>query len=294
MLARHLSNHIGLSTTLNLRVAICCSLIIMLSACSGHKAVAPGTIPALEFGSFHSEAEALPIVKSFSEQNNYPLVTTKKESQRVGNVLKRLAKALGAPENKVWPHYVVDAGDEVNAAAINKQLIVVYKAMLDKVKSDDQLATVLAHEVAHIVAKHGDDENLAEKTGWINATGMALGTAASVAVSVAGGGSGLADLAGDSTATATGMIGYGGFIQSYSRAQEYEADQIGLMIMAKAGYNPDIAIDFWKNAKEIFGGSGGFAFFSTHPSESDRVSELEEVMPIARKYYEESGKRGRS
>ncbi len=77
-----------------------------------------------------------------------------------------------------------------------------------------------------------------------------------------------------------------GLMLQYDRDQEYEADQIGLMIMGKAGYDPRVAVEFWNRASEIFGSSGGGSFLSTHPTADDRAEELEEALPVALKYYE--------
>jgi predicted Zn-dependent protease len=81
------------------------------------------------------------------------------------------------------------------------------------------------------------------------------------------------------------MVGMGAYALAYDRDMEYEADHIGMMLMAKAGYDPSAAIRFWTNSDEIFGGSNSLSFFSTHPSNSDRLDALNEYLPIAQQYY---------
>lgn len=84
----------------------------------------------------------------------------------------------------------------------------------------------------------------------------------------------MADVAGDLTESTTGMIGYGAFVGAFNRDQEYEADHIGLMLMAKAGYDPKRAAPFWERAEEIFGSSYGgleaFFFYPPLPRRSGR------------------------
>lgn len=84
---------------------------------------------------------------------------------------------------------------------------------------------------------------------------------------------------------------YGAIVGSFNRTQEYEADHLGLIIMAKAGYNPEGAIAFWRDAEKIFGTSSTSigSFFSTHPAFKDRVKSLEEAMPYAMQAYRPSG-----
>jgi predicted Zn-dependent protease len=77
----------------------------------------------------------------------------------------------------------------------------------------------------------------------------------------------------------------GAYVLAYDRDMEYEADHIGMMVMSKAGYNPEAALSFWQKSDEIFGGSNSMSFFSTHPSNSDRLDQLRSYLPIALEYY---------
>ena len=164
-----------------------------------------------------------------------------------------------------------------------KNTIVVYTGLSRKLKSDDQLAAVLGHEIAHILAKHGKDENRSTKSTATAVVGRIAGYAAAFGAVYAGAGSGAANLAGSMAETGTRVVGVGAIL-SYDRSQEYEADHIGMMIMAKAGYDPKGAIKVWENADEVFEGGNKIGFLKTHPADSSRVKALEKALPKAEEY----------
>lgn len=260
--------------------------LMLLSACAPTMRITPGEIPPPTVPSSELKNEAEYYVQNHLQEQSYREIKSGPELKRISGIVERLSKAAGYPP-RTFPVHLADAGEEVNAAAFNGASIVVYKKLADKVKSDDELATVLGHEMGHIIAKHYEEQE--EENSRATAVGVGsavLGTVASVATSVAGYG-GLSGVAGDAAATTTGMVGYGAFVGSFSRRQEYEADHIGLLIMAKAGYDPRVAPEFWKRSDEIFGASSSQvgAFFNTHPAETDRQDALEEAMPLAMSHY---------
>jgi predicted Zn-dependent protease len=237
---------------MNLLRVVTIILLATTTACSPHMRFEPGKIPAATVPPQQVKTEAEHFVKAHINDSNF----------------------------KRFPLHLIDGGDLVNAAAFNGASIVVYKALLDKVASDDELATVLGHEIGHIIATHYKDAEEEKERGEAVAIGSSLlGAVAEVATSAAGY-SGASGLAGT---VATSTIGYGAFVGSFSRTQEYEADHIGLIIMSRAGYDPNIAVKFWKRSKEVFGSSEttSAAFFSTHPASDDRADELEKALPIA-------------
>jgi predicted Zn-dependent protease len=207
--------------------------------------------------------------------------------ERAKRIVDRLARAAGA-DSFSYPVYIVDAGEDVNAATINNNTVVVYRELLRRVPNDNELATVLAHEIAHAVARHSDDKTSENREKAVGVGSYILGTVAAVAVAAAGGGSAAANLAGNVAEGATGAVGMGAIVRSYDRKLEYEADHVGLMIMAKAGYDPRLAISFWEKAPEIFGDKSGSSFWSTHPGHDDRKENLEEAMPLAMQFYEQA------
>ena len=264
---------------------------LLFSACSPKMRFAPGQMPPAEVPPTELRVEAEHYVAAHVGEQNYTEVTGGTDLARVRGIIERLTKAAGYPP-RTFPVHLVDAGVEVNAAAFNGASIVVYTELLRRVPSDDELATVLGHEVGHILAKHYQDEAESQKrASSVSVASSILGSVASVATSVAGFG-GAANLAGSVTEGATGAIGYGVFVGSFSRTQEYEADHLGLLIMARAGYNPEKAIDFWARSEEIFGMSSSSvgAFFGTHPASNDRLKSLQEAMPLALAEYRSAEK----
>lgn len=269
-----------------LRVAV---ILLTLStlACSPKLRIKPGEIPPAEVPNPTLKVEAEQYVVGHINEGSYNEINLGAGLERVKGVVERLAKAAGYPPN-TFPVHLVDAGDEVNAAAVNGASIIVYKKLLERVNSDEELATVLGHEIGHIICKHYKDQEEEEsRAEAVGVTSSVLGSIASIAASAAGYG-GAADLAGDVTEGTTSLVGYGAFVGSFSRTQEYEADHVGLLVMSKAGYDPQVAPKFWTRANEVFGttSSTAGAFFSTHPASSDRTKELEKALPLAQAMYQ--------
>lgn len=169
--------------------------------------------------------------------------------------------------------------DQVNAFALPGKKIGIYTGLLDVAKNQHQLATVVAHEVAHVLARHGNERL---STQFATSTGLEL-----VAM-VAGS---------DTTAkqTALGLLGLGaqvGVLLPFSRNQETEADVMGLEMMARAGFDPGESIDLWQNMIAASEGAPP-EFLSTHPSGESRIGVLEGRLPEARKLADEARAAGR-
>jgi predicted Zn-dependent protease len=189
--------------------------------------------------------------------------------------VRRIGRRIAAQTNKDydWEFNVIDK-DVPNAFALPGGKVFVYKGLMDMVDSDDELATVIAHEIAHAIARHGA-ERLSVQLGASlvgQAAGMALGFE-NPAVAKA-------------FSQAYGMASQVGVILPYSRTQEYEADHIGLVLMAKAGYDPEEALDFWRKMMKLDKGKAPPAWLSTHPPSPDRLAEIKADLPmVKRKYY---------
>lgn len=152
-----------------------------------------------------------------------------------------------------------------NAFALPGGYVGVNTGLFQVVKNEDQLAAVMGHEIAHVIARHPEERISREAL---------VGTGAAVV------GAAVPDFAGLASSAATL-----GLILPFSREQESEADVIGLQYMARAGYDPRAAVQVWQN----FGALGGAeppAFLSTHPSHGDRIARLQKEMPAAMKIYE--------
>ena len=151
--------------------------------------------------------------------------------------------------------------------------VVVYTGILPIAKDDKGLAVVMGHEIAHAVANHGDErmsQGLITQMG-----GVALSTA-------------LASQAKQTTDLFMAAYGIGtqvGVLLPYGRLQESEADRLGLIFMAMAGYDPHEAPEFWKRMSAGKQGAAPPEFLSTHPADATRIRNIEQQMAEAMAYY---------
>ena len=148
--------------------------------------------------------------------------------------------------------------------------VLFYTGILPYTKDDAGIAVIMGHEIAHAVAGHGA-ERISQQ------------------LLMAGGAIAVSEVTEDSKNRDIYLAAYGlgselGAILPYSRLHESEADKMGLIFMAMAGYNPNEAIDFWKRMAATKNGSFP-EFVSTHPSDSTRINQLRNFMPQAMKYY---------
>jgi predicted Zn-dependent protease len=161
--------------------------------------------------------------------------------------------------------------DSANAFALPGGKIGVHTGLLGVARSQDQLATVLGHEVGHVLARHGNErvsQNFAVQGGLFTA-GALLGV--------------LGDTGSANHQLLMGALGLGaqvGVLLPYSRVQESEADEIGLDLMARAGFDPRQSVELWKNMIRA-GGGRPLEFLSTHPDPETRIKRLYELMPQA-------------
>lgn len=159
-----------------------------------------------------------------------------------------------------------------NAWAMPGGKIVVYSGILPYTKTRDGLAVVLGHEIAHVIARHGNER-------MSQALLIQLG---GVALSVA-----LAEKPEETQQIFLAAYGVGsevGISLPFSRAHEYEADRLGLIFMAMAGYNPNAAVEFWERMMTI-PGERPPEYLSTHPSDKKRIANIKKIMPEAMRYY---------
>jgi len=190
---------------------------------------------------------------------------------RVQRVGMRIARATGKKLD--WKFYVIDKPDVPNAFCLANGHVFVYSGIMKFVSNDDQLATVIAHEIGHAIAHH-----VAEQVSMAMMTNLAT-TAAAIAISHNVHSTGEAQ----AYMMALGLGANLGIVLPYSRMMESEADHIGLFLMAKACYDPRQAIAFWeKFAKK---GKEPPAYFSTHPSSKQRIEQLKKLMPEALRIY---------
>ncbi|MFZ0257753.1 MAG: M48 family metallopeptidase [Gammaproteobacteria bacterium] len=192
-------------------------------------------------------------------------------------ITQTVAGVKGAPEQ--W-EVEVFRDDAVNAFALPGGRIGVYTGLLKVAETPSQLATVLGHEVAHVIADHGN-ERISQQ--FAVSQGLALVEA----------------LAGQPTATQQtlmGLLGVGaqvGVLLPYSRVQETEADKLGLDYMARAGFDPRQSVDLWQNMAKASGEQPP-EFLSTHPSHESRINDLQARMAEALQRYQEAQRQGKN
>lgn len=202
--------------------------------------------------------------------------------QRVGrniaNAVEAYMKANGYESelaNYQWEFNLIKS-NEVNAFCMPGGKIVVYEGILPITKDETGLAVVLGHEVAHAVAKHANErmsQQMVQQYG-----GAALGTVLS------GSSAQVQNIAG----AVYGLGAQYGVMLPFSRKQELEADRLGLIFMAMAGYDPSQAEGFWTRMSQASGGSVA-EFSSTHPSDQTRIKKIQEELPEALQYYKGKG-----
>jgi predicted Zn-dependent protease len=198
------------------------------------------------------------------------LSTDKTQIERVRRVGARIAKASGRTDFEWEFNVIVD--DTPNAFALPGGKVGVNTGLFKVAKNDDQLAAVMAHEVGHAIARHG-----AERISQQMAVQLGLST-----LGLAGEGAAqYAELAAQAATL--------GVVLPFSRTQEAEADHIGVLLMAKAGYDPRAAVALWENFAKL-GGDRQPEFLSTHPAPSSRIKNLQALMPEAMAIYNKSQK----
>ncbi len=212
--------------------------------------------------------------KSFDQmKEEIPISKDKKINSYVQCVAKHVTGVIPSQSGfQDWEVVVFDS-EQVNAFALPGGKIGVYTGLLGVAKNQDQLATVIGHEVAHVLADHSNER--LSQSQLANA-GLTL---ANVAISASE-----YKQYQDLTMAALGVGVQYGVILPYGRTQESEADIVGLGYMAKAGFDPNQSVDLWKNMSAASGGAQPPEFFSTHPSHSTRIKELQATIRTLPKY----------
>ena len=216
--------------------------------------------------------------------SNAPVEKNTKNAQMVDRVGRRIATAVetfyrnngyeSELKNFSWEFNLVKSGD-VNAFCMPGGKIVVYEGLLPITRDEAGLAIVMGHEVAHAVAKHAN-ERISQQ--------MALQYGGQIAGGLLGNNAAAQQIGG----LVFGLGSQFGVMLPYARKHEYEADELGIIFMAMAGYDPRVAVDFWTRMSQA-GGSSVAEFMSTHPSDQNRIAKIQEHMPAALKYYQGAG-----
>lgn len=222
-----------------------------------------------EYNTFLSEHEVL------SPAQNRDAAVVKRVGERIAAAIRQYYYGKGMPEvleGYEWEFNTIES-EEINAWAMPGGKVMVYTGLLSVTQNETGLAIVMGHEIAHAITKHGNErmsQALMQQMG-----GVALNVA-------------LAQKPQETRELFMATYGVGsqvGAMLPWSRQQETEADQYGLIFTAMAGYDPREAVAFWERMSTAGGGSPP-EFLSTHPSDETRLRNLQEFIPEAMKYYE--------
>jgi len=171
-----------------------------------------------------------------------------------------------------WEFNLIEDTSTVNAWCMPGGKVAFYSAILPICKDENGIATVMGHEVAHAIANHGRErmsQQMVAQVG-LSAFSSLLGNSPAMAQQLL--------LQAVGAGTTIGML-------KFSRSHESEADHMGLIFMAIAGYDPSQAAEFWKRMSAMSGGAKPPEFLSTHPSDETRIKDIEVWLPEALKYY---------
>ena len=207
------------------------------------------------------------------------VITHDPDAERiVRKVGERIAAAANKPEYK-WDFTVINDPDMVNAFAVPGGKVAAYTGIFGPARDEAGLAVVLGHEVAHALARHPAErmsQDMLLQLGSVG-LGVALGNNPTMANQVL---------------QAYGIVSGVGLALPFSRSQETEADRIGLILMAKAGYDPRVAVDLWQRMESVEKKDGANVpppeFFSTHPGYETRLQNIRSFLPEALAYYQPS------
>lgn len=206
--------------------------------------------------------------------------TTSDTARRIHTVFKRMVPYANQENHTGQPFYWqlnVIRSNEINAWAMPGGKMVFYTGLVERLHlNDNEIATVMGHEMAHALKEHGKSQaNFDMVTGILAQVGH---TALSTVVGE------------EMSGYAIGLTKDWGLDKPHSRSAETEADEVGLMLMARAGYNPQAAIGLWDKMKHVGGNGGGVlaALSSSHPSDENRQANLERLLPEAMRIYQQA------
>ena len=209
--------------------------------------------------------------ESYEEyKQEYPVSTNAEYNaalERCGNAIKAVANEVGDTSDFEWEFTVLDSEIQ-NAFCLPGGKVAVYSGIMDGMENEAELAFVVGHEIGHAIARHGGERM---SRTIVQSLGAVLVSAIF------------------ENETIDAIYGTGteiGVMLPYSRSNESEADMIGLILMARAGYDPSASYTFWKRFTNNAEGSSKLeSILSTHPCDSDRIKAMEENEPAAREEY---------
>lgn len=265
--------------TLRLLPILLAVLVVGFQYCSSDKFTnEAGRTARVSMSAQQEEALGLQSFHEVLQQSE--VITSGREFETVRQVASRLASSTGeAARDFKWEVALV-RDPSVNAFCLPRGKIVVFTGILPVAQSEAGLATVMGHEMAHATARHGAERVFKQQTTQTLLTGVQFS---------------LGDMSYEQQRMIMGALGAGaqyGVLMPFGRDHESEADEIGLLYMARAGYDPREAIEFWQRMAQSSGSGQPPEFLSTHPAHETRIERLRAFMPKAVEAYEQSKKQG--
>lgn len=259
------------------QLAVWAALVLLLTGC--------GSVPVTGRKQVLLVSDQEVLTSSLTQYQDYmksaPKSTSATQSAMVTRVGKKIAAATeqylkenglsNEVNNFSWEFNLVK-DDQVNAFCMPGGKIVVYEGLMSLVASDDELAVVIGHEVAHAVAKHSNERISQQMLAQYGAQvlGQSLSQKSTAIQTIAN--------------QVYGIGAQYGVMLPFSRKHESEADYMGLIFMCIAGYNPDVAVNFWQ--KMSAGNTANVPeLMSTHPSDARRISDIQKALPEIKAKY---------
>lgn len=207
------------------------------------------------------------------------VITGTPQAKMVEDIGKKIAAVANQPDFK-WEFKTIE-NEDPNAFCLPGGKVAVYTGIFKYAQNEAGLATVVAHEIGHAIARHGGQRVSQAMAANVLMAGVAV--------------VGLGNMEPEKRNTIMSLLGVGatvGVILPFSRAHETEADEIGLKLMSQAGYDPRESVNFWDRFSQASGGKSPPAFLSTHPASDKRRDRLKEMLPEVMPLYESSSKYG--
>ena len=223
--------------------------------------------------------------QAYSQVKNDPKVRLSQDPREVEPVKRVAARIIEAAKRSKyaemakqfqWEVTVIKDDKTMNAFALPGGKIAVYTGIFPVARTEAGLAAVLGHEVTHALARHG-----AERMSQGELTNAALQV-----IGAAAGASGMNPVLSKSAMAALGAGAQVGVLLPFSRSHESEADYIGILLAADAGYDPRESVALWERMAQMSGGGAPSEFMSTHPSNETRIEQLKKWMPEAMALYQ--------
>lgn len=241
--------------------------------CSSERFVNPETGRASHVG-MSTQQEAVLGLQTYQQVlSESQTIGAGPEFEMIKRVAGRLANATGRSGGDFDWRVSLISDNKQNAFCLPGGKIVVYTGILPVTQNEAGLATVLGHEMAHATSRHGAQRVLQQNLAQTALTGVAAS---------------LSDMDYEKQRMVMGALGAGaqfGVLMPFGRKHESEADEIGLLYMARAGYDPEESLRFWKRMDQA-GGNQQPEFLSTHPSHGTRIAQLQALMPKALAEYQ--------